>query len=69
MVDASAWFLVRFAMFAGLELVDVMRGHQATKSPDSSTEEGFAITSVLNGFPTPDWENRFPTFCAILPNN
>ena len=45
MVDASAWFLVQFATFAGLELVDVMRGHQATKSPDSSTEEGFAITS------------------------
>ena len=49
MVDASAWFLVKFAMFAGLELVDVMRGHQATKSPDSSTEEGFAITSKENG--------------------
>jgi len=26
-------------------LVDVMRGHQATESPECSTEEGFAFTS------------------------
>ena len=35
-----------FALLAGLELVDVMRGHQATKSPECSAEQGFAMTSV-----------------------
>jgi len=36
-------------------LVDVMRGHQATESPESSTEEGFAITSLVQGaFPRED---------------
>lgn len=30
-------------------MVDVMRGHQATESPECSTEEGFAITSILKG--------------------
>ena len=41
--------LVQFATFAGLELVGVMRGHQATESPECSTEEGFAITSAIYG--------------------
>ena len=43
-----------------------MRGHQATKSPESSTEEGFAITSAgKHGW---KYEPRAGIFCVFLCN-
>ena len=44
-IDRTMGGLIEYRMFAGLESDDVMREHQATKSPECSTEEGFAITS------------------------
>ena len=69
-VDAIVRFVIQFEMFAELESVDLMRRHLATKSLESSAEEGFAITSQHKHkkgtliCPSPRFSSALPLPCC-----